>query len=65
MIKAAVVRAGNGEVAALQVDGFGGQLDVILKPMEGLLAGMSGIAGSTLLGDGRVLIVLEVGDLLR
>jgi two-component system chemotaxis sensor kinase CheA len=65
VIKAAVVRAGNGEVAALQVDGFGGQLDVILKPMEGLLAGMSGIAGSTLLGDGRVLIVLEVGDLLR
>jgi two-component system chemotaxis sensor kinase CheA len=65
VINAAVVRAGNGEVAALQVDGFGGQLDVILKPMEGLLAGMSGIAGSTLTGDGRVLIVLDVGHLLR
>jgi two-component system chemotaxis sensor kinase CheA len=65
VISAAVVSAGNGEVSALQVDGFGGQLDVILKPMEGLLAGMSGIAGSTLTGDGRVLIVLEVGHLLR
>ena len=65
VISAAVVIAGGGELAALQVDGFGGQLDIILKPMEGLLAGMPGIAGSTLLGDGRVLIVLEVEDLLR
>ncbi len=65
MLNAAVVAAANGEIAALQVDGFGGQLDIILKPMEGLLAGMSGIAGSTLLGDGKVLIVLEVQDLLR
>ncbi len=63
-INAAVVRSG-GELGALQVDGFGGQLDIILKPMEGLLAGMHGIAGSSLLGDGRVLIVLEVQDLLR
>jgi two-component system chemotaxis sensor kinase CheA len=65
MINAAVVMSGGGELGALQVDSFGGQLDIILKPMEGLLAGMSGIAGSTLLGDGRVLIVLEVQDLLR
>jgi two-component system chemotaxis sensor kinase CheA len=65
MINAAVVQAGSGELAALQVDNFGSQLDVILKPMEGLLAGMPGIAGSTLTGDGRVLIVLEPRDLLR
>ena len=65
IINAAIVQAGGGEIAALQVDRFGSQLDVILKPMEGLLAGMPGIAGSTLTGDGRVLIVLEPTDLLH
>ena len=62
IINAAIVQAGGGERAALQVENFGSQLDVILKPMEGLLAGMPGIAGSTLTGDGRVLIVLEPRD---
>jgi two-component system chemotaxis sensor kinase CheA len=37
----------------------------MLTPIEGLLAGMRGIAGTTLLGDGRVLVVLNLGDLLR
>jgi two-component system, chemotaxis family, sensor kinase CheA len=36
----------------------------MLKPMDGLLAGMRGVAGTTLMGDGRVLIVLDVGELL-
>jgi two-component system chemotaxis sensor kinase CheA len=37
----------------------------MLKPMQGLLAGMSGVAGTTLLGDGRVLVVLDLEELLR
>jgi two-component system chemotaxis sensor kinase CheA len=36
----------------------------MLKPTEGLLAGMPGIAGTTLLGDGRVLIVLDLEELV-
>ncbi len=39
-------------------------MDVMLKPMDGLLVGMRGIAGTTLLGDGRVLIVLDAQELL-
>jgi two-component system chemotaxis sensor kinase CheA len=39
-------------------------MDVMLKPMEGLLAGMPGVAGTTLLGDGRVLIVLDLEELV-
>jgi two-component system chemotaxis sensor kinase CheA len=64
-IHAAIVQAGGGELAALQVEHFGSPLDVVLKPMQGLLAGMPGIAGSTLTGDGRVLIVLEPRELLH
>ena len=54
-----------GQLAALEVDRFGEQLDVMMKPLEGLLAGLPGIAGTTLLGDGRVLIVLDVQDLFQ
>ena len=64
MVKAVVTAAG-GELTALAVDGFGERLDVMLKPMDGLLAGMRGVAGTTLLGDGRVLIVLDLLELLR
>ncbi len=55
----------GGQWGALEVDRFGERLDVMLKPMAGLLAGMTGLAGTTLLGDGRVLIVLDLEELLR
>lgn len=60
-----VVTNVGGQLSALVVDRFGEQLDVILKPMHGLLAGMTAIAGTTLLGDGRVLIVLDLRELLQ
>jgi two-component system chemotaxis sensor kinase CheA len=46
-----VVTMRNGSYGALRVDGIGEPLEVILKALEGLLAGMRGIAGSTLLGE--------------
>jgi two-component system chemotaxis sensor kinase CheA len=60
-----VVVTAAGQTGALEVDGFGERIDVMLKPMEGLLAGMGGLAGTTVLGDGRVLIVLDIQELLR
>jgi two-component system chemotaxis sensor kinase CheA len=63
MVKALITTVG-GQLNALEVDGFGERLDVMLKPMDGLLAGMRGVAGTTLLGDGRVLIVVDVQELL-
>jgi len=47
------------QIAGLEVDRLGERMDVMLKPMDGLLAGVKGLAGTTLLGDGRVLIVLN------
>lgn len=60
-----VVTEIGGQLGALEVDRFGAAFDVMLKPMEGMLAGMRGIAGTTVLGDGRVLIVLDVQGLLQ
>jgi len=55
----------GGEWGAIQVDRFGDQLELMLKPLDGLLSGMQGIAGTALLGDGRVLIVLELNEVLK
>ena len=39
-------------------------MDVMLKPAEGLLSGIPAIAGTTMLGDGGVLLVLDVKEVL-
>jgi len=62
--KVVVVSIG-AELGGLEVDRLGERIDVMLKPMDGLLSGMPGIAGTTLLGDGRVLIVLDLRELLQ
>lgn len=54
-----VVNVG-GHLGGIEVDRLGSRLEVMLKPPEGLLAGVPGIDGTTLLGDGRVLIVLDL-----
>jgi two-component system, chemotaxis family, sensor kinase CheA len=58
-----LVTSVGAERVGLEVDGFGTRMDVVLRPMAGLLAGMKGIAGSALLGDGTVLLVLGLADL--
>jgi two-component system chemotaxis sensor kinase CheA len=54
-----IVRVG-AHLGGLEVDRLGDRIDVMLKAPEGLLAGMPGIDGTTLMGDGRVLIVLDL-----
>ncbi len=58
-----VVRIADQSVGLL-VDDFREAVDIILKPMSGVLAGLSAYAGSALLGDGSVLMVLNVKELL-
>jgi two-component system chemotaxis sensor kinase CheA len=60
-----VVATANGESGAFRVDRIVERLDLILKPLEGLLAGTPGIMGTTLLGDGRVLLVLDIAEMLQ
>jgi two-component system, chemotaxis family, sensor kinase CheA len=60
-----VVVAFAGQVGGIQVDRLGERMEVMLAPLEGLLSATPGIAGTTLLGDGRVLLVLDIGELLQ
>ena len=54
-----------GQLVGLQVDRPGERMEIILKPLDGLLSGTPGIAGTTVLGDGRVLLVLDIIGLLQ
>lgn len=58
-----VVRV-NGDRLGLVVDAFREGMEVIVKPMDGILAGLRGFAGTTLLGDGRVLLILDLRELV-
>ena len=58
-----VVRLGD-EVVGLLVDDFHETIDIILKPMAGMLAGLSAYSGSALMGDGSVLMVLNIKEIL-
>jgi two-component system, chemotaxis family, sensor kinase CheA len=63
-VKVVIMSVGT-QIAGLEVDRLGERMDIMLKPMDGLLGGMRGIAGTTLLGDGRVLIVLDAQEMFN
>ena len=58
-----VVRVGV-HTLGLAISAFGEGMEVILKPLDGILTGISGYAGTSLLGDGRVLLVLNLAELV-
>lgn len=56
---------GEGDhLAAIAVDKFLGRIDVLMRPLEGLLAGVRGISGTALTGDGGVLLILNPTELI-
>ncbi|MBF0335897.1 MAG: chemotaxis protein CheA, partial [Alphaproteobacteria bacterium] len=54
----------NGGAAGIVIDHFKERIDIILKPLDGMLAGLGGYAGTALLGDGQVLPVLNLKELV-
>ena len=54
----------NNEYLGILVDDFRDTVGVIVKPMDGIIGGLSGYAGSALLGDGSVLMILNPKELL-
>ncbi len=55
----------NGERLGLVVGAFREVMEAIVRPLDGVLAGLAGFGGTTLLGDGRVLLVLDLPELMR
>ncbi|MEY4516960.1 MAG: hypothetical protein RL180_1306, partial [Pseudomonadota bacterium] len=60
-----LVRQGE-ECLALQVDQLvGSRSEIVIKPVGQQLALVNGLSGATILGDGSVVIILDVGALAR
>jgi two-component system chemotaxis sensor kinase CheA len=63
--RAIVVLEHAGRRAGLDVDGLLGEVQTVIKPLGPLFAGSKNVAGSAVLHDGSVALVLDVGSLLR
>ena len=59
-----VVEAENGRVAML-VDELLGQQQVVVKNLETNYRKVHDVSGATIMGDGRVALILDVGSLVR
>ena len=49
----------------LVTDDLIGQKEIVIKPLGSYLKKVDGIAGSTILGDGHVIMILDVAQLIR
>jgi chemosensory pili system protein ChpA (sensor histidine kinase/response regulator) len=59
-----LVRAGEHSTALL-ADELIGSREIVVKPVGPQISGIRGISGATILGDGRVVIILAIGALVR
>jgi chemotaxis protein histidine kinase CheA len=49
-----------GEMAwAIGVDGLVGRQEIVIKPLSGMFAGVRGLSGATVLGDGSVALIID------
>jgi two-component system chemotaxis sensor kinase CheA len=60
-----VVVEGDGQKLALEVDELIGQQQVVVKNIENNYRRIDGISGATILGDGRVALIVDIGGLVR
>ncbi len=63
-----VVKAGESEnerPVAIAVDAVVDQQEVVVKSLSGYMGRARGIAGASILGDGQVVLILDVPSLIK
>ena len=60
-----VIIQGRGKNLGLIVDALHRQEEIVIKPLEGIATNIPGLAGATVLGDGRVILILDPGELIQ
>ncbi|AXQ28213.1 chemotaxis protein CheA [Solimonas sp. K1W22B-7] len=60
-----VLLESEGRKVAIQVDELVGQQQVVIKSLEANYRRVHGVSGATILGDGRVALILDVAELVR
>ena len=53
------------DAAGLVADELIGSREIVVKPVGPQISGIRGISGATVLGDGRIVIILDIGALVR
>jgi len=59
-----MVRSGDFK-AALHIEGLVGSREIVMKPVGPQISSLRGISGATIMGDGRVVLILDPGVLIR
>jgi len=59
-----LIRAGEHSTA-LVTDELVGSREIVVKNLGPQILGVRGIAGATILGDGRIVVILDMGSLVR
>ncbi len=59
-----LIRAGEHSTA-LVTDELIGSREIVVKSLGPQISGIRGIAGATILGDGRIVVILDMGSLVR
>jgi chemosensory pili system protein ChpA (sensor histidine kinase/response regulator) len=63
-ISVVLIRAGEHSTA-LVTDELVGSREIVVKSLGPQISSIRGIAGATILGDGRIVIILDMGSLVR
>jgi two-component system chemotaxis sensor kinase CheA len=59
-----VIVQSEGRNVGLVVDELIGETQAVIKPLSGLFNEVRGVSGTTIMGDGRISLILDVGPLL-
>ncbi len=60
-----VLLEADGRKIAVLVDELVGQQQVVIKSIEANYRRVSGVSGATILGDGRVALIVDIADVIR
>ncbi len=64
--RAYVILTGRGrQEIGVMVDRVLGKDEIVVKPLKGILRAVPGLAGATILGDGRVVLILDLANLVQ
>jgi chemotaxis protein histidine kinase CheA/CheY-like chemotaxis protein len=64
IVSVVVLRSNAGNFLALQVDQVLGEQEIVIKQLEGPVPKPTGVAGATVLGDGRIMPIADVLELI-
>jgi two-component system chemotaxis sensor kinase CheA len=59
-----IVQSGNREMG-IMVDALLGQQEIVIKALDEHIGASVGIAGATILGDGRVVLIMDVIEIME